>query len=274
MSKEGNNVVRRTGGILRNLGTTAIAALLLVQLVGLRLSALLLAATFATRDQVAARLESFAVDRVEAYALKQLEGLGPHLEGVQDQGGALGRLAGLLGDRARVLEESREELVPQIVALTLSRDCESFCVPESLLPVIADVAIVQWAAQLRLGESTVQDLIAQRYKTTIRGLTNDLRRFGAVNMVAFALMIGLVLARQLANWRFVAFSVTLLAVTLYMSYWYAFGQDWVQVILFQNWAAVFYQGSMIFACGVMFDWLFLRGRLTEMVMNTLSSMGN
>jgi hypothetical protein len=267
---EGKPRERKTG-LLRTYGALAINSLLLVQLVGFVLSALLFGVTFADREQVVARLQGLAVARVEAFALTQLEGLEARLDEAEEDAGALGRLAARLADQAGALDAAREDLVPQLVASVLSQDCGNFCVPGDLLTVIADAVVVEQVAQLRLGEATVRDLIAQRYERTLRGLVADLRRFGAVNMAAFALMMGLVLARRIADWRFVAFSCALLGVTAYMTYWYVFGQNWAQAILFQEWSALFYQGAMIFACCVMIDWLFLRGRITERVLDTISA---
>ena len=54
---------------------------------------------------------------------------------------------------------------------------------------LAVQALVERAANLRVGEATLKNIIAERYQESLNGLIKDLRRFGAINAVAFALMI-------------------------------------------------------------------------------------
>lgn len=250
-------------------GRSALWALVAMQFAGLVMSALLFGVTFAQPEQVTARLQGFAVAKVETLATGFLDGA----EAQAEEGGALAGLAARLASEAGALDAAREKVVPQLVAYALSDDCGDTCVPAMMMAAITNISLVERAANLRVGETTAKDFIAQRYQQTLAGLISDLRGFGAVNVIAFALMIGLVAVRQLSNWRFVTFSVALFGFTLYMTHWYLFGQDWAQVILFQNWAAGLYQGAMIFACLVMIDWLFLRAFFTRLAGNAIGSIG-
>ena len=257
---------------VESIGSWSVRSLLALQAVGLLLSALIFAITFASSEQVVARLQAFAVSETESYARTALDGIEARLSQTQEDGGALSMLAERLAAEAERTEALREHLVPQIVAYALSKADTDHCVPSVLLAGITNSALVSRAANLRIGESTAKDLIVHRYEQTLSGLIKDLRRFGGVNLVAFALMIGLLLGRNVFNWRFVAFSVGLFFVTAYMVHWYFFGQNWGQVILFQNWAAMTYQITLIFACCVMFDWLFLGGFVTQSIVNAITSL--
>lgn len=106
----------------------------------------------------------------------------------------------------------------------------------------------------------------------MRGLINDLHRFGMVNAIALALMLAMVLLRRRINWRFVAHSVGVTAYTAWAAYGYVFGQNWALAILLQDWAAPAYQFMMILVSLVLADWLFLRGFFTQMVGNALTSL--
>lgn len=253
-------------------GRRLVAILLTVQAVGLIVSLGLFGVTFMRLDDLTTRLQGYAVEKVETYAAERLGEVETRLtEG--DGGALLNALADRLVEDSERVEEMRARLVPQMVAFALSEDCGDHCVPAAVLAEITNVALVQRAANLRIGERTARDLVVERYQSTLRGLVQDFRRFNAVNAVAFALMIGLLLARGIAGWRFTAFSVGLLAVTLYMAQWYLFGQNWGRVILFNDWAATAYQGGMVFACLVMIDWLFLRGFFSKLIGNMIGSLG-
>ena len=93
----------------------------------------------------------------------------------------------------------------------------------------------------------------------------DLRRFGLVNVVVLSLMLGLVVFRNHLNWRFAAFSVALTSYTAWAAYGYVYDQNWALAILFQDWASPGYQVAMVFFACFFFDWLFLRGTVTQIL---------
>jgi len=243
-------------------------ALLVMQAVGLFLSLALFAVTFASRDLVVSRLQGFAVAQVEAYAEQAVEGLPL---AAQPEGSALDALRTRFLGQQQDLAEVRKRLVPALVAFVLSEDCAPKCDRAALATVLVDQGMLARIAQLKVGQQTVSEFIQGRYHETVQGLVRDLRRFAGVTALAFGLMIGLVLTRHWADWRFTVWSVGLFLLTLYVAHWYIFAQDWATAILFNAWAAQTYQVAMIAGCGFMADWLFLRGIITRFIGNMIAS---
>ncbi|SMX26816.1 hypothetical protein TRP8649_00908 [Pelagimonas phthalicica] len=247
------------------------APLIAVQLTGLILSALLVMVTFTNPTQVEERLQSFAIAKVEE-AADAAWAAGEVQLAKGDRAERLGALARRFGLEAEALDLKRQQIVPALLSYALSDRCQENCETWAALSVIADSAMMQRVAQLRIGTETVQDFVLARYESSVRGLLLDLRRFGLVNVVVLSLMLGLVLFRDVLNWRFTAFSIALTGYSAWAAYGYVAKQNWALTILLQDWAAPGYQMGMIFVACLFFDWLFLRGKITEMALNALSGL--
>lgn len=253
---------------LASVGRIALAG---IQLAGLIISALIVGVTFSNPDQVEERLRQIAVAKVERFAEKVWsEGAFAPAEGSRFE--KLTALSDRIGVDVEAYEARRKEIVPAILALAKSETCKQDCEFWVAASKVTDIAIVEHIARLRLGQSTVSDVLVERYETSVQGLLMDLRRFGLVNVVVLALMLGLVVFQNHLNWRFNAFSVALTGYTAWAAYGYLYSQNWALSILLQDWASPSYQISMIlFAC-LLFDWLFLRGRITEATTNMIVSI--
>lgn len=170
------------------------------------------------------------------------------------------------------MDERRKEIVPALLAEALSDRCKENCGFWVAAAAVTNSAMIQQAAKLRVGQATLQEFVLERYRSTVKGLIADLRRFGLVNVTALALMMGLVVFRKHMNWRFIAFSIAVTANTAWAAYGYVFNQNWALTILTQDWAAPGYQAAMIFMCCLFADWLFLNGAITETVVTAFVSM--
>lgn len=245
-------------------------ALIGIQLAGLVISALLVGVTFSNPDQVEERLQQFAIAEVERAA----NAVWPDMAIEQGEGSRSERLMVLsdrLGFNAEVLDARRQEVVPAILALAKSETCQENCEFWEVASKATNIVMVERVAQMRVGQSTLGDFVVGRYETSVRGLLIDLRRFGIVNVLVLSLMLGLVAFRNHLNWRFTAFSVALTSYTAWAAYGYVYNQNWALAILLQDWASPGYQAAMIFFALLFFDWLFLRGKVTQTISNVIAS---
>jgi len=241
-----------------------------IQLLGLVISVLLVAVTFSNPDQVEERVRQFAIEEVERAAQEVWS------DRTVEQGeDSMSEKLMVLSDRlvmdAQVLDAQRKEVVPAILALAKSETCNENCEFWVLASQLTNLAMVERAAQIRVGQSTLGDFLVERYETSVQGLLTDLRRFGLVNVVVLSLMLGLVVFRNHLNWRFTAFSVALTGYTAWAAYGYVYNQNWALAILFQDWASPGYQAAMIFFALLFLDWLFLRGNVTQAISNFIAS---
>lgn len=245
--------------------------LLAVQLVGAAIAICLVAVTFLSPDEVESRLQSFAIAKVEEAANTAWD----EIEGQFGEGGRaerLGALADRLGLNADALLAERDVIVPALIAYALSDRCTENCSTAVIAGVVVDTALVQRAAQFRLGQTTVEDFLVERYETSVAGLIADLRRFGVVNAIVLLLLAGLTALRNVLNWRFAAFSVALTGYTAWAAHGYVYKQDWALAILLQDWAAPGYQTAMIFVALFLADWLFLNGFFSKLIGNALATI--
>lgn len=241
------------------------------QLAGLVLSALLVIVTYTNPQQVEERLQDFAVAKVEAAAHEAWEKVKARFaEGGRAE--RLGALAERFARDADGIDDKRRQIVPALLAPALSGRCRENCDFWTVAARVADSAMVQRIARLRVGRATLQDYVVERYQSTVRGLMTDLRRFGLVNVVTLSLMIGLVLFRPRLDWRFTAFSVVVTGYIAWAAYGYVFDQNWALTILMHDWAAPAYQTTLIFASCLFFDWLFLAGAVSTTVVNAIVSI--
>lgn len=244
--------------------------LISIQLAGLVISAFLVGATFSNPDQVEERLRQFAIAEVER-AANQVWSDGTVEQGENGPSERLMALSGRLGLDAKLLDTRRQEIIPAILALAKFDTCQENCEFWVAASELTNIALLDRVAQMRVGQSTLGDFVVERYETSVQGLLTDLRRFGFVNVVVFSLMLGLVVLRNYLNWRFTAFSVALTSYTAWAAYGYVYNQNWALAILLQDWASPGYQVAMIFFALLLFDWLFLRGKVTQTISNLIAS---
>lgn len=242
----------------------------LVQLTGLILSVALVFLTYLNPKQIEERLQQFVVAEVQAAADAAWFAAG--LNGDSSNVERLGALSDKLGGAALTLDRKREQIVQAMLAQTLSENCTENCDFWSEASRSIDEVMLARIYKLRLGQATLQEFVLERYEKSLDGLLRDLRRFGLVNAVVLALMMGLGLFRNQLTWRFWAFSIVVTGYVVWAAYGYIFNQDWAFSILLQDWAAPAYQLGMMFAACLFSDWLFLRGRVTQMVSNLVASI--
>ncbi len=246
-------------------------ALLAVQLLGLVLCVFLVAITFVNPAQVEERLQQFAIAKVETSAeIAKATVSDSKLGAALKSGGKFEALGARFASEAREFDELRKQLVPALLAQSVSDRCNENCEFWAHAAVVSNHVLVQEIQNRRVGQQSLKEFAVQRYESAVIGLRNDLRRFGLVNVVVLTLMIGLVLMRNLLNWRFTAFSVALTGYVGWASYGYIFKQNWAMAILFQDWAGPGYQIGMVFTAILFFDWLFLRAWLTNAVLSLIA----
>ncbi|WP_133572884.1 hypothetical protein [Maritalea mobilis] len=244
--------------------------LVAVQLVGLFFSGYLVLVTYTNQKQVEENLQEFAIAEVERAVEIALPSYSDQMssESRTERLGALSRQFGLDAD---AIDLTRRHLVSALLANALSAECKENCEFWVAASAMANNSMIKRIAELRVGQRTIQEFLLERYETSVIGLQTDLRRFGLVNVIALTLMIGLVVFRGLSNWRFATFSIVVTGYVAWATYDYVFGQNWALSILLQDWAAPGYKvGMIIFSC-LCFDWLFLRGTVTQTIANIIGS---
>jgi len=245
-------------------------AFILIQLLGVVLSAFLVVVTYANPTQVEAGLQRFAIAKVTEAADTAWREAGSALAGTQTEI-RLTALAEKFGQDSSSIDKQRQEIVPQIVAMALSDECRENCAAWLVVGDAVNDTLVEKAAGMRVGETTLGDFVKEKYDTTVDGLLRDLRRFGLVNVVALSLMALLILTHRFVHWRLKVLSVAITTYSAWASYGYVVQQNWAMSILTQNWAGPVYQASMIFVSILCIDWIFLGGWITQTISSAIAA---
>lgn len=242
--------------------------IMLIQLAGVLLSGFLVLVTYTAPGQVEDRYQQIAFATVERAAEQKLEAA-EEKPGVADRLRAFGRS---IADGAADLNAQRERYARAILANALSERCGDGCSAWVREARMADNVLVERAAALRLGETTLEDFIVGRYDRAVGGMIADLRRFGLVNVVVLSLALALLASRPTMDTRVAVFSVAVTAYTAWATYDYLFQQDWKRAVMLRDWAATGYQATMIVVAFILFDWVVLKGRITNAILDMLGSV--
>lgn len=255
------------------MGTKSRLTVMAIQLAGVLLSAFLVLVTYLDPGQVEDRYQQLAFTKA-GHATEanwsEIKQTGP-----TSQTGAIGKLmafAGSLADKAEKIEEKHERFVQGVLANALSERCGNDCNPWVKSTRMTDSVMVKAVSGLRLGETSLQDFIVGRYDRAVSGMTSDLRRFGLVNFMVLSLALVLIATRRSLSTRIALFSVAVTGYTAWAAYDYLFQQDWARTVLLQDWAATGYQFWMIFVACLFFDWIFLRGWITDSIVSSISNV--
>lgn len=215
------------------------------------------------------RLQSFAIAEVEERAKLTLDQA--QVAAAESENGLLQSLARRFADDAEILAERRDEIISALVRGVAQDRCGDDCSAVMAGSALVSMVLQERVAQLRIGERTLGEFVADRYAATVDGLLGDLRSFAAANLIAFLTLIFLSIFRGRLGARILPMTLLLTGYVLYAAYWYVFGQDWASVILFNDWAAGAYVTTMIIVYILLIDFTFLRGKITDFVFSAIGS---
>lgn len=180
---------------------------------------------------------------------------------------ALRKLAAKYQSQAAMLENNLADNVPTIVAGLLGERCKASCQTRANLSGIIASAMTERAAQLKIGETTLQGFVVERYDRTVQNLIADVSIFSLTNLIAFASLLLLAAFKGKAARHLAPFMVMLVVVVGLATYFYVFGQDWFATIVFNDFIGWGYAVWIGIIYAFMFDIAFLHGTVTTSVLN-------
>ena len=242
--------------------------LTILQLAGVALSAALVVATFDSPEQVESKLRAFAVSKVERAVVAAVDEA-PEASEAGRRAAGFRALSDRLANTAERLEIDRRMVTRALIAEAQTDRCARDCEFWTDAATVVSKVFLHRIGQMRVGQTNLANFAADRYDGAIRSLTNDLRRFGLVNLVTLSLMLALLTLRRDLGWGFAALSTAMTAYVAWAAHGYLFEQTWTLAIILNDWAAPGYQVAMMLTACVFADWLFLRARITNVVLAAL-----
>ncbi len=215
------------------------------------------------------KLQSFAIAEVEARAAEAVDQF--QQGAIDSNNDLLQSLSNRFVDNAEILTEERDAVIRKIVEDVAAESCGEGCGEFAISDALKAMSLQQRISDMKVGETTLGEFIANRYDATIAGFLGDLKIFGAVNLVAFLTLIFLSIFRGQFGRRILPMTLFLVMYVLCASYWYIFAQDWTSAILFNDWAAGGYLASMVVVYFLLIDFTFAYGMMTQIIFAAIAT---
>ena len=197
----------------------------------------------------------------------------------QAEAGDLGALTGLAeqmlgGARDKLAwarSEKMREAVHDFVAALTERRCDLGCTnPEAAGELVLELYDL-YLEGLGVQRERLDALVASEMSIVIEELRRDILIFSGSNLGLFLAVVALALLRPAAQ-RHLAIPTALLTVaTLFMTWRYLFGQDWLRTVIFSDYWGYGYLVWVVLLFGVLLDIVVNRGRILSRLMDLLGA---
>lgn len=195
-------------------------------------------------------------------------------EGVRE--GRIGQFARSMAERheteiAELRQNLRAGLRERVVAL-VGRMQDPSCACRKAMSRALDVVTMVHISSLERAEPQLRRLVEGRYGEIVGDLLRDLRIFTGTNLVAFALLLGLSLARPAQARPLLVPGVLLGGATLIASAFYIVGQDWFFALLYNDYVGFGYTAWLALIYVFLLDIALFQARITSFVLDAISQI--
>jgi hypothetical protein len=161
------------------------------------------------------------------------------------------RLVGNLQDKAHALKKRWQEGLVDLVADILAKDCPSDCMatPElrSAARQVADAYFLKGMAVTDAGLQKIRGLVVEEFAAVRAAVRWDISIFSACNAAAFLCSIALSLYSRHTARALLPVSLALSLATVLAAFWYFTSQNWLLVLLFNDYMGWTY---MVMLCAI------------------------
>jgi hypothetical protein len=172
-----------------------------------------------------------------------------------------------IGQISRQLKDGFPKKVAAVVAEMRNLDCPC---RKAIDATVTSLLEGQRYALSDLNER-LATLIRTKYMEVAQSLTREFRIFTGANMVVFAALGFVTLARPRTNLHLVLPMIVLVGSAAIVAYFYLFEQNWFHTIVFSDYVGLAYFGYLGAAITWMLDIFFNRARITSAVINAVAT---
>lgn len=227
---------------------------------------LFLVATFTEPVFVERQAENYLADRLE-------EEVGRTFAEIKDRttSGLAGTLARRNAAEIEALQTELEDGLDARLSAVILRMRDPDCECRRFVKRSLQDSIATRIADLRIQNSTLQEIALQAYGRIARKLQRDFRIFSGVSVVAFLFILLASFIKPRARVHLVIPSGLLLVSTLLASWLYLFEQNWFFTILTNSYVGFSYLSWIALIFGLLADIVLNRGRVTTAIINALGN---
>jgi len=148
------------------------------------------------------------------------------------------KLSGSLQDKAHSLKKLWQDGLGNLVADILATDCASDCMAtpqqRSAARKVADAYFLKWMALSDAGIQKIRALVANEFADVLAAGRRDISIFSVCNATAFLCSFALSLYSRRAASALLPVSLALSLATVFAAFWYFTSQNWLLVLLFNE----------------------------------------
>jgi len=165
------------------------------------------------------------------------------------------------------LDNDLPEKIAAIVASMCGFDCEK---KKALAQSIAS-GYMERIKNIKIAESTLNDIVKGKYLEIVSNLKFDLRIFLGSNLTMFLILLLIAFAKPKAVAHLFVPGLLLITATVVSSCIYIFGQDWFYTILYNDYMGFGYLVYIGVIFGFLLDITFNKARVTTWFINAIAN---
>lgn len=165
-----------------------------------------------------------------------------------------------------------EENVPDLVASVLAYQ-QSLDQKKGFKSKLA-LSTTSYLSKFKIGDKKLKTIIQEKYQSSSQNLRNDIRIFSGCNFTLFLFLLILSFTKPKTLKALFIPAMLLLLATILSTLVYIFGQDWIYVLLYDNYMGF---GYLIYVALIFFflcDIAFFEATVTQLVLEFLMNALN
>lgn len=180
-------------------------------------------------------------------------------------------IAGKLGLEKDQIQANLDNDLPGKIASIIASMCGYDCEKKQALAQSIASGYIERMQNIKIAESTLNDIVKGKYLEIVSNLKLDLRVFLGSNLAMFLLLIAVSFAKPEAVKHLFFPGLLLVVATILSSSIYIFGQDWFYTILYNDYMGFGYLAYIAVIFGVLLDIVFNRAKVTTKMINGIAN---
>jgi cation transport ATPase len=166
----------------------------------------------------------------------------------------------------KMVEEDVPDLVTSVLAYQQSLDQKKGFRSKLAL------STTSYLSKVKIGDKKLKTIIQEKYQSTSQNLRNDIRIFSGCNFILFLFLLILSFTKHKTLKALFIPAMLLLLATILSTLIYIFGQDWIYVLLYDNYMGF---GYLIYVALIFFflcDIAFFKATVTLFVLDIIGKI--
>lgn len=241
-------------------------ALKLIGLLGVLLFGTLFLVTFVSPEEIEESAKGFVKSQIE----KEMRATQQALQEASVTDAAMD-IAARLGLEKEKIQANLDNDLPEIIASIIASMCGYDCEKKKVVAESVTSGYVERIKAIRVAESTLHDVVKEKYRKIVNNLILDLRIFLGSNLAISFFLLAISFLKPVTVRHLFLPGLLLVVATTVSSSIYIFGQDWFYTILYNDYTGFGYLLYLVMIFGLLVDISFNRAKVTTRIINGIAN---